>query len=189
MKSLIILTFSFLIIQILQSTHAEAQVPSAKVGIYDFTGNTASQFYVLTPVLMTEFKLWKSANLDLRISPGFSFNMTRYNSHFHYLYMVPLLVTIFYHLPNADSKIYPSIGMGNSLIWKADYNRDFEKTHYSAAYGFHATGRINYSLNRGRLVFFDMTYNQLVPNRSEEVNLSGVILLVGMDFSIKFNTR
>jgi hypothetical protein len=167
------------------SAVSKAQIPSVRVGIYDFVDNTASEFYVLAPTVMFGYDIWKRSQLDLELSTGFSFNRTRYNSHYHYLYMIPCMTTVFYNLPNPGVKVWPSIGMGVSLLGKADHNKDFEKTHYSLAYGFHATGRLNFPLKGDLLLTLDMTYNLLIPPVIEEANLSGVILTVGLNFSAK----
>jgi len=182
MKPSIVLIYSIPALLFVFPTFSSAQRTTIKMGIYDFVENTASEFYVLSPIITAEYRVWKSSQLDLRISPGFSLNRTRYNSHYHYLYMIPLLTTVYYHLPNPDSKVWPSIGMGGSLLWKADYNKDFDKTHYSLSYGFHTTGRLNLSLKKSRLLVLDMTYNLLIPPVSEDVNLSGIILSVGLNF-------
>lgn len=162
-----------------------AQTPSVRFGIYDFAGNAASEFYLLAPTVIVGYEVWKRSQLDLEVSTGFAFNQIRYNSHYHYLYMVPVMATIFYNLPNPGEKVWPSFGMGISLLGKADQNRDFDKTHYSLAYGYNATGRLNVTLKENFYLSFDMTYNLLLPPVLEEINLSGVILTVGLNFLAK----
>ena len=171
------------------SAVSKAQIPSVRVGIYDFVDNTASEFYVLAPTVMFGYDVWKRSQLDLQISTGFSFNRTRYNSHYHYLYMIPCMATVFYNLPNPGVKVWPGIGMGVSLLGKADHNKDFDKTHYSLAYGYHATGRLNIPLKGDLLLTLEMTYNLLIPPAIEEVNLSGVILTIGLNFPAKHINR
>ena len=170
---------------ILGSAVSKAQIPSVRVGIYDFVGNTASEIYLLAPTVMFGYDVWERSQLELEISTGFSFNRTRYNSHYHYLYMVPCMATVFYNLPNPGVKVWPGFGMGTSLLGKADHNRDFDKTHYSLAYGYHATGRLNVPLKRDLLLILEMSYNLLLPPVTEEVNLSGVILTAGLIFPAK----
>jgi len=182
MKSLRILIYSMLTLSIFGSSVSKAQIPSVRVGIYDFVDNTASEFYVLAPTVMVGYDVWKRSQLDLELSTGLSFNRTRYNSHYHYLYMIPFMATVYYNLPNPGAKIWPGIGMGVSLLWKADQNRGFDKTHYSLAYGYHATGRLNVPLKGDLLLTLEMTYNLLIPPVMEEVNLSGMILTIGLSF-------
>ena len=182
MKSLRILIYSMLTLSIFGSSVSKAQIPSVRVGIYDFVDNTASEFYVLAPTVMVGYDVWKRSQLDLDLSTGLSFNRTRYNSHYHYLYMIPFMATVYYNLPNPGAKIWPGIGMGVSLLWKADQNRGFDKTHYSLAYGYHATGRLNVPLKGDLLLTLEMTYNLLIPPVMEEVNLSGMILTIGLSF-------
>jgi hypothetical protein len=185
MKSLRILIYSLLVMLIFGTFVSKAQIPSFRVGIYDFVSNTASEVYVLAPTVIFGYDVWNRSQLDLQISSGFSFNRTRYNSHYHYLYLIPFLATVYYNLPNPSAKVWPSIGMGMSLLWKADYNKDFDKTHYSLAYGFNATGRLNIPLKGDLLLILEMTYNLMIPPVMEEVNLSGVILTAGLNFPAK----
>ena len=185
MKLLRILIYSILTNLIFGYSVSEAQVPSVRIGIYDFVNNTASEFYVLAPTVMFGYNVWKRSQLAFEISTGFSFNRTRYNSHYHYLYMIPLMATVYYNLPNPGVNVWPSIGLGAGLLGKADHNKDFDKTHYSLAYGYHATGRFNIPLKRELLLTLEMTYNLLIPPAIEEVNLSGIILTFGLNFPIK----
>jgi hypothetical protein len=185
MKLLRILIYSTLSMLIFGSSASRAQTPSVRFGIYDFVDNTASEFYVLAPTVIFGYDVWTRSRLDLQMSTGFSFNRTRYNSNYHYLYMVPFMATVYYNLPNPDVKVWPDFGTGISLLGKADHNRDFDKTHYSLAYGYHATGRLNVPLKKELLLTFEMTYNLLIPPVLEEVNLSGVIITVGLNFPAK----
>jgi hypothetical protein len=166
---------------------SKAQGSSVRIGIYDFVGNTAAEFYVLAPTVMFGYGVWKQSQLDLQLAAGFSFNQINYNGHHHYLYMVPLMATMYYHLPNPGAKVWPSFGMGIGLMGKADHNKDYDKSHNSLAYGYHATGRLNVSLKEDRLLTLDMTYNLMIPPVKEEVNISGVILTVGLKFPAKHN--
>ena len=79
--------------------------------------------------------------------------------------------------------------MGLSLLGKADQNINFDKTHYSLAYGFHATGRLNIMLSGKNFLSLEMSYNLLAPTPLEEVNMSGVILTAGLNFLSKNSRR
>jgi hypothetical protein len=182
MKSSTILIYSILI---LGSVVAKAQIPSVRIGIYDFTGNTASEVYILAPVVMLDYDVWKRSQLEWQVSSGFAFNRTSYNSHYHYLYMVPFMTTMYYNLPNPGVKVWPSIGMGVSLLGKSDHNIDYEKTHQSLTYGYHASGRLNIPLKEKLILTLEMTYNLLITPALEEVNPSGVILTVGLGLPSK----
>ena len=189
MKSLRILIYSMLFMSVAGSAVSKAQEPSVRLGIYDFVNNTASEFYVLAPTVLFGCDVWKRSQMDLELSTGFSFNRIRYNSHYHYLYMIPLMATVYYDLPNPGTKVWPSFGFGAGLLWKADQNSDYDKTLYSVAYGFHATGRLNFPLKSEHLLTIEMTYNLLLPPVTEEVNLSGVILTVGLRFPAKHSKK
>ena len=185
MRLLRLLIYNAILTLILESSTVNAQGTSVHFGIYDFVGSTASEFYVLAPAVLAGFNAWKSSQLVLRLNTGLSFNMTRYNGHYHYLYMTPVMTTFYYNLPNPESKVWPSVGMGAGLLGKADQNRDYDKTHYSLAYGFHTTGRLNFPLRDELVLTFDMTFNLIIPPVMEDVNLSGVLLTAGLIFPSK----
>jgi hypothetical protein len=189
MKQLKVLTCSVLVFCLAADFNSAAQNTVIKSGIYDFTGNTASEFYILAPVIAVDQHVWGSSLLDLRIIPAFAFNRTRYGEHYHNLFLVPLLTTLFYNFPNPESAIQPSVGMGLSLSWKADYNKYYEKTHYAFGYGFNLTGRLKIVLKNGRFFLLDMTYNLMAPSFNEEVNLSGVMLTAGIPICGKNHSK
>jgi hypothetical protein len=189
MRSLRILIYSMMFMLAAGSAVSRAQEPSVRFGIYDFTTTTASEFYVLAPTVLFGIDVWKRSQLDLELSTGLSFNRIRFNSHYHYLYMIPLMGTVYYNLPNPGANVWPSIGMGTGLLFKADQNKEYDKILYSVTYGFHATGRLNISLKKERLLTLEMTYNLLIPPVTEEVNLSGVILTVGLRFPSRHRDR
>jgi hypothetical protein len=188
MKRLMFLICSFFVLLFSGKSQCLAQNTTLKAGIYVFTDSFASEFYGFVPTVMTDFHLWSRSQLDLRISPGFSYRPIQYNDHYHNLFMVPLLTTLYYELPNPESEIHPTFGIGGSLMFKADQNKDYDKTHYAFGYGFHATGRLNLESEKGRLYVFDLTYNLMMPPFTEEVNVSGVVLTVGMSLSKKHYT-
>jgi hypothetical protein len=93
--------------------------------------------------------------------------------------MVPLTVIVSYDLTGNGSKVFPSASMGLSLAGKADYNSDFDRTHYSLTYGYIATGGIRYRPGKKVIFSFDLSYHLMMPPTLEELNLSGVSLLLG----------
>jgi len=189
MKSLIILIYSICAIWFLGFGVSKAQVPTFRAGIYDFVDNTASEFYHRAPTIMVGYDIWKKSQLSNKISTGVSYNRIKYNSHYHYLYMIPLMSTIYYDLPNPGTKIWPSIGAGMGLMWKVDRNKNFDKTHYSLAYGYHATGSLNIPMKGDLILTLEMTYNMLIPPVSEEIDISGIILTIGLNFPVKHGSE
>ena len=183
MKRSRILICSILAVVLSSGNDCRAQATVIKSGVYSFTGTTASAFYNYAPTVSLDQFVAGSSRLDLRFSPSFSFRQVRYNSNLHTLMMIPVLVTAFYHLPNPGSRLSPSLGMGAGMIWKSDYNKEYEKTHHAIPYGYHITGRLNYILRNGRHCVFDMTYNLMMYTGTEEVNLSGVLLTVGVSLT------
>lgn len=158
----------------------KGQAVSLRAGIYDFTDNTAREFYVLAPTILAGYDVWQKSRLSLELSAGLSFNSIRYNDHHHYLYMVPILLTVNYDLLNPDSKVHPVIGAGIGLMGKADVNSDLEKTHYSMTYGYHATGGLHFQVKPKVTLTLEITYNLLMPQVPEELDIAGLITTFGI---------
>lgn len=184
MKLLKISIFSFLAAFIFWLTDTKAQPLSVQLGIYDFTDNAASEFYHMAPTILVGYDVWKSSLLSSHISSGLSYTQIKYNNHLHYLYMIPLMITVNYDMPNPDSRVWPVVGMGISLLWKADQNKDFVKTHYSFLYGYHATGGLRFQQKNNIIFTLDLTYNLLILPIMEDVNMNGVIFTIGVRIPI-----
>jgi hypothetical protein len=185
MKLLRISIFSFLAALTFWSANAKAQPLSVQLGIYDFTDNVASEFYHVAPTILVGYDVWKSSLLSSHISTGLSFTQIKYNNHYHYLYMMPLLVTVNYDIPNPDSRVRPVFGMGLSLLGKADQNKDLVKTYHSLLYGYHATGGLRFQQKNNIVLTVDLTYNLLIPPTLEDVNMNGVIITFGVRIPMK----
>jgi len=179
MKWWMILTFS-IAVTVLAPARACSQELSVASGIYDFTDITTREFYLLAPTLSIGADVWKKSRMSIHLTTGLSFTSVKYNSHRHYFYMVPLTVAVFYDLGDPGSKVYPSIGMGFRLAGKADYNRDFERAHYSLTYGYIAGGGIRWKPGKKITYSFDLMYNLMMPPVPDELNLSGVSVLIGV---------
>ena len=171
----IVLTL-FLLVQLSLS----AQDFTARMGIYDFTDEAATEFYVLAPTIIFGYDCLKMSRLALNVSAGFSFNSFKYQSKKHNLYMVPLFVSMLYELSNPESKVHPYIGAGFSLLGKADKNQTMEIVHYSLTYGYHAIGGFYIDLKKKAALTFEFRYNFLITPAMEELNPSGVISTVGI---------
>jgi hypothetical protein len=175
-----ILTFSMVIFMVIAPFIIKGQAVSIRAGIYDFTDITAREFYVLAPAILAGYNVWQKSRLSLQLSTGLSFNSVKYNDHRHYLYMVPVLLTVNYDLLNPDSKVHPVIGAGIGLMGKADVNSSLEKTHYSMTYGYHATGGLHFLLKQKVTLTLELTYNLLFPPVPEELDIAGLITTVGI---------
>lgn len=180
-----------LIIFFVAMLHIEtfAQNFSVRAGIYDFTDNVATEFYILAPGVFVDYDIVSMSRLKFNTCIGFAFNAVKYNEHRHYLYFVPVFVSLIYDLTNPESKVKPYIGAGISFAGKADQNKAFDKTHYSVTYGYHGIGGINYKLKNGLFLQFDMRYNLLLNPVMEEVNMSGMVLTAGIKFNIIKNKK
>lgn len=159
---------------------SKGQAVSVRVGIYDFTDITAREFYVVAPTILAGYDVWRRSHLSLQLSTGLSFNSIKYNEHHHYLYMVPILITVDYDLLNPDSKVHPVIGAGIGIMGKADVNRNLEKTHYSMTYGYHATGGLHFMIKQNVTLTLELTYNLLMPQVPEELDIAGLVITFGI---------
>ena len=175
-----ILTSSLVTLIMITPREMNAQAVSLRAGVYDFTDNTAREFYVIAPTFLAGYDVWHKSRLSLRLSTGLSFNSIKYNGHHHYLYMVPVLLTVSYELLNPDSRIHPVIGAGMGIMGKADVNSSLDKTHYSLTYGYHATGGLHFNVNQNLMLTLELTYNLMMPPAPEELDVAGLITTVGV---------
>ena len=180
MRSSKILIFKMLLVLYLIPSAGWSQSFYLRSGIVDFTNNTTREFYKLAVAFSAGADVWNPGRIHLRISSGLAFNSVRYNGHRHNLYMVPVIVGMNYDLMNQTSKICPTIGIGLVLIAKADQNVDFEKTFLALAYGYQATGGVKINLKQNLVLTLDLAFNLILPPDSEELNMSGVITMVGI---------
>lgn len=153
-------------------------------GIYDFTDNTAREFYQVAVAVSAGADVWNPGRLHLSVSSGLAFNAVRYNGHRHNMYMIPILIDMNYDLLNRKSKVRPIIGMGLILVGKIDDNIDFHKTFLALSYGYRATGGLRINLKKNLFLTLDLSYNLIVPPDSEEINISGVMTMVGLEIPI-----
>ena len=79
----------------------------------------------------------------------------------------------------------PVIGAGMSLMGKADVNKDFDKTHYSLAYGYHARGGLHILVKQKATLMVDLIYNLILPPATEDLGLSGVLVSMGIRLPFK----
>ena len=181
MKLLRILIYSIIFLLVLtgiNTTHA--QKLSLRAGIYDFTENLATEFYLLAPGIFIGYDILSMNRLKFNTSLGFAFNSIKYNNHKHSLYLVPVFFSLKYELTNPDSKFKPYFGGGLSLAGKADMNKYFDKTHYAFTYGYHGIGGIYYRLNNKLSLQLDLRYNLLLNPVMDEINISGMVSSVGL---------
>ncbi len=164
-----------------------AQDFTVRLGIYDFTDEAATEFYVLAPTVLLGYDCLKMSRLELNVTVGLSFNSVKYQSRKHNLYMVPLFVSMLYELSNPESKVHPHIGGGFSLLGKADKNQTMNIVHSSLTYGYHAIGGFHIELKKKIALTFEFRYNFLITPAMEELNPSGIITTAGI--RIPINSR
>ncbi len=163
---------------------ATAQDFSAGAGIYDFTDITAREFYLIGSGITLGHDLWRYGNFSLHLSSGLFLSSTRYNSHHHMLYMLPLLLSLHYPFTDNGHRLQPVLSMGMSLMFKADRNRDLDKTHRAFTYGYLPGYGLWYRLNDKLKLSFQTGYNLLVPAVMEEVDIKGIMLTFGIRYQI-----
>jgi outer membrane protein W len=185
MKWWTILIFSFTVTFIFSGIRANGQNLCIRAGIYDFTDNTATEFYTLAPGIYLDYDMISFSRLKINTGLGFAFNAIKYNEHRHYLYFMPVFISMKYEMVNPDSKLKPMIGAGFSLAGNADQNQDFDKTHFAFTYGYHALACLDWQLKEQFSIVFDLRYNLLLNPVMEEINMSGVVSSVGVKLKLK----
>ncbi|MBN3036737.1 MAG: outer membrane beta-barrel protein [Bacteroidales bacterium] len=184
MKWSTILTCSIWLLCIVCSSRSTAQELTAGGAIYDFTGKTAAEFYILAPGIMAGYDLMTFSRLRWISSLGISYNSIKYDGHRHHLWLLPVFTTLLYDAPNPGSRLRPYLGAGLSLAIKADRNVTFDKTHYAFTYGYHAAMGVKYELKTGISLLFDMRYNLLIPPVMEEIDISGMVITTGVSLPV-----
>jgi hypothetical protein len=180
MKSLRILIFSMVTASCMIPSAGLPQSVYIRTGIYDFTDATAREFYNLAVAWTAGADVWNPGRLHLCVSSGMAFNSVKYNGHRHNLYMIPVTLDLNYDLLNEASKVRPAFGLGLMAVGKVDQNADFEKTFLALTYGYRATGSLRILLKKNLFLTLDLSYNLLLPPDSEEINISGVMTMVGL---------
>lgn len=183
MKLMRILLFSVIFVS--SAFNAKSQQLVARVGAYDFTDYAAHKFYLAVPSFYTGIDVWQKLRFGIRLQTGLSYSSFKYNASRHKLYMVPLMATMKYEVFNSDSRAWPFIGAGVSMMGKADQNKSFNKTYVSLSYGYHVIGGFAYRINESTCFTFDLTYNFLHTPSLEDVNLKGVIVAAGICYKIR----
>jgi hypothetical protein len=166
-----------------------AQNLGLRLGLYDYTDNVATEFYILSPGLFVDYDIVGFSRLKLNTCLGLTYRAVKYDGYQHHLYFFPLFVSMTYDLTNPDSRLKPTIGAGISAAGKIDNNKSLDKTHYSFTYGYHFTGGLNYKLKNNLFLTFDMRYNILVNPAMEDVNMSGMVLSAGLKFMLKESNK
>jgi len=182
MKSLRITIFNLVVTSLLLAPlESTAQRISVEVGIYDYTDDVAREFYLLSPMIVAGYDYLIVNKLRFNVAAGLGYRQFNYHENKHYLYTIPIFVSIFLDINNGESKLYPSAGMGLSGMYKADRTERLSSSHQSFTYGYHMSGILNYRLNNCKL-FIEIRYNHLLPPAMDEIRLSGFMLMVGIRF-------
>ncbi len=160
-----------------------------KAGIYDFTDNVSKEFYKLAPAFYLDYDIHQVKKLALNISAGYSFTSVEYNAKRHKLSMVPIYLTIQYHLADSGTIFQPYIAGGATLHMKWDKNPWFMNPHFGMTYGYIMQAGLDIPIKQKVFFTADIKYNILIPPAMEELNLSGIISAVGIKIPIRSSRR
>lgn len=155
-----------------------------EAGVYDYRDDVAREFYLFSPTVLVGYDFYVVNDLRFNVSGGFGFRQFKYHENRHRLFTFPFFIGVMYDLDNKGAKLYPSAGMGFSMLFKNDRNKTMGVSHQSFTYGYHITGALNWRLKKG-ILFFKCRYNFLMPPPMEEIKLSGIMPMVGFRFVIK----
>jgi hypothetical protein len=183
MKLLKILTYKALLFLVLLPGTTPAQGFSFEAGIYDYTDDVARDFYLLSPTILAGYDFWVINKLRFNFTTGFGYRQFKYNEDKHHLYTVPFFLGAGYGFGNNGAKVFPSLGMGVSALFKSDRNVSLSDPHQSFTYGYYISGTVNFRLPEVTL-FIGLRYNHLLPPAMEEIRMRGVILSVGMKIPV-----
>ena len=155
-------------------------------GIYDFTDEVAKEFYGFAPSALIAIHFLKTKHLSLNISSGLSYTSVKYNEKRHNIFMVPLNVIALYTFAEPDTRLRPFIGTGLGLHFKSDRNVWLPEPHNTITYGYIINAGMDFPLNSRLTLSVDLKYKFLVPSAVEALNVSGILLSVGIKIPISY---
>jgi outer membrane protein W len=158
---------------------------SFEAGVYDFTDIEAKEFYKIAPSLYVNYEAHRKSKLSVCIVSGISHSSVNYNRKKHYLFIIPLFVSICYNFIDSSSKFQPFIGGGFSVQGKFDKNHKISRPHSSITYGNHMLAGLKYTINKKVIFFGTLRYNVLIPSYFEDLNTNGIITTIGLKYPIQ----
>ena len=157
---------------------------SFEAGVYDFTDIEAKEFYKVAPSLYVNYEANRKSKLSVCIVSGISHSSVNYNRKKHYLFIIPLFLSICYNFVDS-SKFQPFIGGGFSVQGKFDKNHKIPEPHSSITYGNHMLAGLKYAINKKVIFFGTLRYNVLIPSFFEDLNTNGIITTIGLKYPIQ----
>jgi len=194
MKSMKILICSLLFCNLIFTnkqgfTQNQAKEFSVHLGVFDFTGEAAREFYKIAPSIIMGTNLYKKKNISLKVFTGLSFASVRYNSRRHYLYLIPLNLIGVYTLTESNTQIQPYFGTGLGIYYKIDKNANLDKAHDSFTYGYILNAGFDFPLKKTKILTFDIKYHFVMPPTFEEINYGGIIPSIGIKIPLSHSSR
>ncbi len=187
MRPLKILIFKLLVLGL--ATPLAGQSLSARLALYDFTGEAARDFYLLSHMVLAGYDFPSSSRLAFNVTAGAGYRSFPYHDHRHHLYLLPVFISLKYLAVNPGSTVQPYLFGGGSLLGKEDKNTTLDDTHYAFTYGYHAGGGVDIRLKEKLYLNIDVRYNLLVNPAMEDINVSGVITAAGLSFILEKPNR
>lgn len=177
MKLSKIALFSGLLVVLISSGRADVLWTNA--GIYDFTNDVAREFYKFGWSGRLAYEYQASSRIGLEMQTGANFSTVPYNGEEHQMYLYPLQITWKYYFETDQPKLAPYFGTGVGGYYKMDNNEFFKGRRWAFLYGYHLCSGIKYNFKRALPFRFELRYNLLMPPNTQDLNSSGLDVLVG----------
>lgn len=151
-------------------------------GVYNFSNDISRQFYKFGWSGKISYDFLELSQLKFSIVSGGSYSKVPYNQEEHEMYLIPLQLSWRYNFVMINSKIYPFFGSGIGGYLKMDQNEIFPKRRYNISYGYHFFTGLEYKISDLLRTRFEMRQNMLIPPALEDIDPSGLDILIGVGY-------
>jgi hypothetical protein len=158
---------------------------STKMGIYDFSGNEAREFYKYAYTVLGTYAFWESPISRLEVSSGAIYTSVEYDASKHQLLIIPLHLScvLGYQIQVGGNGIKPFIGGGLSGYYKRDKSATSGKSYEFVTYGYHSIIGFMIPVGYNTSFIFEMRNNMVMStNTMEEIDFSGTSSLFGFNY-------
>lgn len=153
-------------------------------GIYDFSNDVAREFYKFGWSGRLAYEVPLTQNSGLELQSGANFSTVPYNGEEHEMYLFPLQLSWKYYFTNGSSKWVPYFGTGVGAYYKMDNNEFFKGRRWAFLYGYQLCSGLKYTLGKTVPLRFELRYNLLMPPNTQDLNSSGMDVLIGIGFAL-----
>jgi outer membrane protein with beta-barrel domain len=183
MKPLKIEIYNFLIVSILFFTlPVNASTLWLKTGIYDFKNDASKEFYKFGWSIRVSYDFYEHAGFAFNVISGSSYSTVPYKGNKHNMLIVPFQLSWKYTIPIKGTQFHPFFGSGIGVYGKMDYNQQFPKKRYALTYGYHFFSGLDVQVSERIKTSFGIIYNTLITPSTEDINVSGLDILVGVGY-------